>query len=527
MIALPVTYASPSVLESTRDRTLVALAANAHRPVRMLARVRNPLPFRLALQTLGALIWSDDTWLSQDEFLAFTLDPVVTVHPDRVMLEAFTQDQSAYGLVIIDRAELETEGEVVCGTTNVDFTAWLHGALAEMRSSRSTSFRVEAGGIEVKTEAAGGRFEQKVELPESWVRGFLEVSCAMALPGTRLQAKPVDLLAAIRFLEQNKAKISPRALRYEMLPDRDAELVAEPFEKRFTLQGATHGYTERRIIRTWGRRRLRLIEPLLPYADRVEIYLKGRAMPSFYAVCMPGYTFVLGLSGWTANALSTGTGFATPADVQPDAVASALELLRDRFTAKVEEVASASGLDKPTASAALDRLVRSGRAIYDVRDRCYRHRELFASPIQEDKLFPSDPRIEQVNAWLQEGRVQASAVVGRETRKKRSYRLEGQRITREVILRDWVATGQVADQSAVEVVISEEGRIVFGRCGCEQFSQFALSKGPCPHLMALERASAGQRKDLPTSVHAEPETALATGRAREEELDEPRRGGDD
>lgn len=522
MIPLAVTYASPSVFESTRDRALVGLAANANRPVRMIARVRNPLLFRFTLQTLGSLIWSDDTWLSDDEFRAFTLDPVVTVHPDRVMLEAFTQDQSAYGLVVIDREELETEGEVTCGTTNVDFTAWLHGALGEMRSSRSTTFRVEAGGVEVKTEAAGGRFEQKVELPESWVRGFLDISTAMAFPGTRVVAKPVDLLAAIRFLEQNKAKISPRALRYEMLPDRDAELVAEPFEKRFPLEGATHGYTEPRIIRTWGRRRLRMIEALLPYADRVEVYLKGRAMPSFYAVCMPGYTFVLGLSGWTASSLTTGSGFAAPPEVSEDAVSKALEPLRSRYAMSVEELASSAGLDKPTAAAALDRLVRRGRAIFDVRERRYRHRELFAKPIDEEKLFPKDPRAEQAEGWLRSGQVKIAEVASRETRKTRSYKLEGEKVTREVILRDWVATGAVADQAAVEVVISDEGRILFGRCGCEQFSQFALSKGPCAHLIALDRASASRRKDLPTSVQAEPARDQ-----NEDSLDDSEEDGDD
>lgn len=517
MIPRAVTYASPSVLESTRDRAIVGLSAAAERPVRMHARVKTPLTFRFVLQTLGALIWSDDTWLPDDELRAFTLDPVVTVHPDRVMLEALSQDGSAYGLVVVDRDELDPEGEVRCGTTNVDFTAWLYGALAEMRSSRSTTFRVEASGVEVRTEAAGGRFEQKVELPESWVRGFLDVSSAMAFPGTRLVAKPVDVLAAIRFLEQNKAKVSPRALRYELHPDRDAEIVLEPFEKRFVLEGASHGYVEPRIVRTWGRRRLRLIEPLLPYADRVEIYLKGRAMPSFYAVRLPGYTFVLGLSGWTANALTTGSGFAAPPPVREDAVAKALDALRGRYAIGVDELSSAATLDASTAAAALDRLVRRGRAMFDLRDRNYRFRELFAEPIDEDALFPPDPRVERADAWLRDGRVQVTSVAARETRKTRSFRVDGERVTREVIHRDWVAIGDVAEERAVEVVVSDEGRLLFGRCGCEHFRQFALSNGPCAHLVALDRASTSERRDLPTSVPAERPEPLDASEADDDE----------
>ena len=105
-----------------------------------------------------------------------------------------------------------TEGEVIHGTTDVDFTAWLWGALNEIRSSRETWLRVGAQGFELKTKGAGGRFEQKVELPDSWVRGFPQVSEAMAMPGTRITVKPADLLAAIRYLRYTKAKVSPRAL---------------------------------------------------------------------------------------------------------------------------------------------------------------------------------------------------------------------------------------------------------------------------------------------------------------------------
>src|SRR5690606_34959329 len=96
-------------------------------------------------------------------------------------------------------------------------------------------------------------------------------------------------------------KVSPRALRYEFPPGEEARIVLEPFEEVFVLKGTEHNYDQLRVIRTWGRRRLKLLEPLLPHAEEVNIYLKGRALPSFYAVKMPGLTFLLGLSGWTVQ----------------------------------------------------------------------------------------------------------------------------------------------------------------------------------------------------------------------------------
>ena len=80
----------------------------------------------------------------------------------------------------------------------------------------------------------------------------------------------------MRFLRYTKARVSPRALRYEFEPGQDARLVLEPWEHVVPLAGAGHNYTERKVTRVWGRRRLKLIEGLLPFAESVQVYLKGR-----------------------------------------------------------------------------------------------------------------------------------------------------------------------------------------------------------------------------------------------------------
>ena len=134
-----VDYASPSVIDSTREAASLALATNTRRPVRFHGVVRrHGFNLRIALRALGEAIWSNDTWVAGSDML----DPIITVHP-------------------------ETEGETVTGTSNIDFTAWLWGALGEMRTSRRTTFRIGPEGFEVRTHGAGGRFERKVEVPEN------------------------------------------------------------------------------------------------------------------------------------------------------------------------------------------------------------------------------------------------------------------------------------------------------------------------------------------------------------------------
>lgn len=503
-----VDYASPSLLDSTADATNVAVATNLRRPVRFHGRVRDHgFILRIALRALGELIWSNDMWFGE----AAILDPVITVHPDRVFFEAFSQDQSVYGALVVDPALFETMGDVVTGTTNIDFSAWLWGALGEMRTSRSTTFRIGPEGFEVKTSGAGGRFERKVDLPESWVRGFLQVQAAMGLPGTRVAVKPIDLLAALRTLRQTKAKVSPRALRYEFEPGQDVKLVLEPWEHVVTFEGSTHNYTEHKTTRVWGRRRLKLIEGLLPFADGVDIYLKGRALPSFYAVKLPGMTFLLGLTGWSGSGF-TGTGgfdlLATGAAEDEPKLGAALDVLQKNYHVSIDQMAAALQVDKVAASRILVRLCRQGRAMFDVEARDYRHRELFETPPDEATYFPPDLRQERAYAILEKGEVRVASCSAEETRKIRRYNHPHtgeakEKIVREVVYRDWRVLGEAGDQKSVEIAVNDNGRIIFGKCTCPFFADNLMNQGPCEHMLALFKASESLRADQPSSTPAD------------------------
>ncbi|WP_426754674.1 hypothetical protein [Myxococcus sp. Y35] len=525
-------YATPSVFESTRERAQLSLTADQHRPVRFHARVaRDVLPLRLALQSLGGLIWHSDSW--NGEGSGAWLDPLITVHPDRLFFEAFSQDLSAYGLVIVDRERFVPEGEVHCGTTNVDFTAWLWAALAEMRSSRETHLRIGPEGFDVRTTGAGGRFEQKVDVPEPWVRGLLQLQGAMAMPGTRLSVRPVDLLAAVRFLSHTKARVSPRALRYEMQPGEDARLMLEPWEHPIPLRGAAHGYTEPRTIRAWGRRRLRLLEPLLPYAERVDIYLKGRALPHFYVAHLSdGVRFLLGLSGWTANHWTHTAGLDLLLEPTHDAPLAerVLDVLRARFHASTEEVAAALGVDVARAAGALATQCAAGRALFDVEARRWRHRELFATPVDLGRLYPPDARREEAERLEAAGQVEVTSAAPRETRKVRRLPTPEGPVTREVVLRDWVVHGRAGPQAGLELVMNDEDRLLFGRCGCDHFREHLLNQGPCAHLLALHRMARAQRRELASSVPTSDDDTLvarAEAGARREQALDPEDGDDD
>jgi hypothetical protein len=515
-MTLGFSYATTSVFESDRQRALLGISADTRRPVRLHARVtREIFTLRTALRALGEAIWSQDSWLAREDSLSGVLDPIITVHPDRVIFEAFTGDQGAYVALHVERDLFETEGEVVTGTTNVDFSAWLWAALADMRSNRETWLRIGAEGFELRTPGSGGRFEKKVDVPDAWVRGFLQTQGAMSLSGTHLQVRPVDLLSAIRWLRYTKAKVSPRAMRYVFEPGKDARLILEPWEHAVPLKGAEHHYAEPRSIRVWGRRKLKLIEPLLPFAERVDVYLKGRSMPSFYSVQLPGMSFVLGIGGAAAGFRDT-AGFellGSTSAVDAARLAGVAEVLARKFAVTPKYVAEACGIPVEAAQAAMEKLCRLGRAMFDVGSRRFRHRELFEEPIDEARLYPPDARIEKAAAMLSSNSLRIAGCAPEETRKIKTLKtLEG-KIEREVVHRDWRVIGAAGDQQEVELVVNDNGRLIFGRCGCAFFREHLLARGPCEHLLALFHFSDAARQDLPSS------TASNT-QAREDDIDD-------
>src|SRR5262249_62034201 len=109
----------------------------------------------------------------------------------------------------------------------------------------------------------------------------------------------------------------------------------------------------------------------------------------------------------------TGTGsfglLPSHAPLGPALLQRAEEHLARQHVVRLGELATAVGADRETADRALFHLCRQGKAIFDVERREYRHRQMFETPIDEEKLFPPDPRKEPARALPPRGRVPPAA----------------------------------------------------------------------------------------------------------------------
>ncbi|HET7863325.1 MAG TPA: SWIM zinc finger family protein [Burkholderiaceae bacterium] len=510
MTPVAIAYASPSTLQARRGGNELTLAANLLQPVALHAEVaQHGAMLRLALRTFGQALWDPEHRLPGAQALNSVLDPVLTVHPDRIGLEAFTQDQGAYLSLQIEPEVFRLLGEPHYGSSHIDFSAWLWQALGEMRTSRRTWLRVDASaGQELGTTTP---LEQRLDLPGDWVRGLLDMQRAMAQPGTRLRLRPVDLQTALHFLALNPARVSPPALRYDLRPGEPATLVIEPFEHRLVLQEAVHDAATAHSVRTWGRRKLGLLEPLLPFAWAVHVDLKSHEQPSAYTVRLPGMSVTLGLPG---------TGLPSPPGAAPAAPAlqlRALHTLADAFHATTPALANALNAGEPDTAAALAALARAGRVMADLHAGGWRHRELFVPPLDTATLFPPEPCREAALRLLAEpGGVQVRQIDIDDPPRARGFRHpdSGERIERVVAYPQWRIRG-ASQGFEPEIVVGDEEQLAFASCGCEFYQEHLLTQGPCPHTLALLWQSGPQRREL-ARVHAAPAVAPRLPRAAPE-----------
>src|SRR5215469_8377784 len=461
--------------------TALDFAANLLRkPVSFRGRVRDPLLLRQLLSALHSTVVSDLRW--NEEAWLTTLDPVITVHHDQLFFEAFSSDQSAYVRLSAPLDLFETEGDVRYGTTNIDFNYPLRAALRHLRSARRTVLRIGASGMGVTTSvgtAALDHFERKVDVPESWLKGFLQVQGALAMPAYRFDVHPADLLSVIAFFQENKPPHPPHGLRYEFTPGAPITAVLEPWEQTFTLRDAVYsGYT--RSVRLWGRKRLELLRDVLPYADRVKVSVLGRGLPHTYTCYCGPYRYLLALSGWTGNDWATSTAFDLLAPrglVDAQTIVRVHSYLGEHLAAPAANIVSDTGLAPAAVEQALFELCRAGRVMADPTTRQYRLRELFAEPLDAAVLFAPDPRTVAAERLVRDKGVAIHSLTLPDQSEDHRHETKAQATVTE--------GGRTYE---VTVAIDETGRLRFGRCQCEFFERNLMSRGPCLHILAARLA---------------------------------------
>jgi hypothetical protein len=512
-------YSGMSSLVTTEDQARLALAANLRRePVRFEGTIKDPLRFREAMSALYAIVASDfryvpkdrtayvaytrmrresanlDAWQAQRAYFSWllrndptafvVLDPVITVHPDRVLFEVFSKDEGAYAMLGVDRDAFEPTGEPTYGTTNIDFSQALYRALQQMRSYRTTRLSLGREGVTFATTQAPEILEKHIRVPDSWLRGFLQVQSSAALPRDRFELAPVDLYNALRHLRLHADKKGQRrGLRIELVPAEAPRLVLEPWNTVIQATGEPFKGKAARVLRFWGRRRLGLLQRFLPFAESVEVHALGSGLPSFWVLRAPSMTLSLGLTGFTAANWSQALNFdlLLPRKSEPTSrpLGAVLAHLHEHWSAGAGELAKVTGLGWAALTEALQLGCQQGKLMYDVASDVYRFRPLTDAPIEPSRLEFRDRRERSAHDLLT--RRGAVKIVSENRIPGAGLELTGQ-----------VDVAEDGRAYRPQLLLADEGQVTRADCTCATFRKQGLKAGPCVHLVALRLAYAEQ-----------------------------------
>ncbi len=409
--------------------------------------------------------------------LLLPCDPVITVAPDCLFFECFSADESSYGCLTVGRDAFASERGVALGTTNIDYSWALYDQFQKLRSYRETRFAIDPAGFEVNSDQANGFREEKIELPPSWLRGFMQIQGAMSLPMRRVPISREGLYSVLAFLRRHRAAKSPRAVRFELERGRPVAIVLEPWEQRFELHGKAYDGARDETIRVWGRDRLCVLAGLLPLLDEAEVYLLGTGFPSFWSIRMGEMRLLLGLSGWTANDWTGATALDQLAPpVEPsDALLGDIAATFQRGPALTfNQIRERTGAAPAYVAAGLCKLASLGQVIHDLHAGLYRWRAVMPVALSLEQIGPESPE----------------TVAGRELVARRTVRVNRDE-SRPDGLR--ILEGESGGRE-VSLVLDADGRMVRGRCTCSHHFTGGLRRGPCRHLQALRSAASGTKK---------------------------------
>ena len=411
----------------------------------------------------------------RDYSLWFVLDPVITVHNDQVSFEAFSIDESIYGCLSVAMDEFDLLQKPALGTTNIDFSVKLEKEMQRFRSYTDVTLSINPEGFTVDNDIVPEYVEKKIDLPDTWIKGFNQVSSAAALSGIEIELSPSDMYDICAFLRKHKEKKSPRYMKWILEPGQRVQIVFEPFGTVITLNAVYNGQ-QRREEKIWGRRRWLVTEKLIPLSKAFYVRLLGFGMPQFIRADMGTMQMVIGFSSWSSNDWVKGTAFNIMAGFTGMGCYDRVyPLMKNKRCLSMNEIYNnIPGTKNNKTKAGIGMLFRRGEGYFDIASNKVRFRQLCNTPIPEELYEVTD-----IERDVQKySKLTFDNMTVRYTQRK------------EFIFSTKYNQHGLVPSDNTEIVIDQDGQITKVDCCCSKFKRGEKNiSDPCAHILALYVAS--------------------------------------
>jgi len=398
-----------------------------------------------------------------------TYDPIVSVQKDGTFFEAFSGDETIYARVFLPHEGLETTEQLAMGTTNIDFSLLMEREFERVRSYRPMNLTVGLKSVDFQTQAAVVQ-EEKIALPETWVRGLAEVQSVLSLASTDFNVSAEFMAEIVTRLKSERERSGPRSLKFRLVPGEQISVEIEPWGEVIVDNFEKYEGSEPTEVRIWGRRRLFALEEILIDAQKVKVRLLGSGMPSFWTIVIDKIELTVGLSGWSTNDWASKarfSNFVSSADIQPEELEHGLKLIEEEGSIQTGDFADLLGVTAGKAATILQKLSLHGKAMFDPERSIYRWRDLFPTlDIYEER----DSSREEIAA-IEIVKAQTISVTKDEMVKS---------------IRNLEASVDENSKSySPSIQLDLDFRPKTAVCNCPFYKYNKLKQGPCRHMIAL------------------------------------------
>lgn len=367
------------------------------------------------------------------------LDPIVTAGQEQIRFEGFSSCNGVYAR--LDLLENAVEGEFIAnGTTNVDFNEPMLNALNAVKKNEVMVMGV--GDKEVKVSTSQGTVvEKKVTLPQRWIKGLTSVQLYLADMQQKFELNKIQVVQLFQALPKSKTSaamyLSYRANRYHLSP------IEIP-----------------NSVRIGGVERLRLLDGLLPYIEKLTIYQATDGESCAVQVYLKDMRLTLALSPESRRGFS-GEGNVLEnmiQDVPLEWVYAVNSLLKANQNFNPTLLSIENAIDFSTMDHLTSSLSAMGLLGFDLHQNQHYYRRL---PFKLERILSLNPRLKNAKKLLQEDQVQFI----KNTPSEVEARVTGTDVLHTVVIKN--------DQP---------------QCTCQWFNQHQTQRGLCKHILAVKIA---------------------------------------
>ena len=370
--------------------------------------------------------------------MALLKDPIVTAGNGRLRFEGFSHCAGVYAR--LDVLPDGLQGEFLeNGTTNVDFNQSMITALGSIRLNERIMLSVgekELGLYKEEEKVV----ERKVPLPVKWIKGLSTVQIYLSESEKLYCFNKIQTQQLFRGIPKGPIKsdyyLIIRGNRPMFSPVKSADAVC-----------------------IGGLHRLRLLEPLLPYIDQMQVFPHAHMQSTTWQLCMGNLRFSFSVSreAWR--------GFSGEGAV----LNSLIDDISDEWIDALDKYAYANQSFNPSVFALNEnislektgnltgKLAAMGLLGYDLDENGFFYRRL---PFKLSRVVGLNPRMKNAEKLIAEGKVE----ILNKNAVRTEARVEGTGVHHTVIIKN--------DKE---------------RCTCEWFSKYQDERGPCKHVLAVKK----------------------------------------